>query len=79
LSPLVWPAPDGKTLDAVVGGNESSEYLRQSAEIVAIWGERGVATRYEEIEGANHFTVIDPLTDLNSAMCERLKQLVSRA
>ena len=79
LSPLSWPAPEGKSLDAVVGGAESSEYLRQSASIVAAWGEDGVATRYEEIPGANHFTAIDPLTVPNSPMCERLKQLVARA
>jgi len=75
-SPITWDAPKGKSLDAIVGGNESSEYLRQSAAIVAAWGERGATTRYEEAEGANHFTVIDPLTDPASAMCERLKQLV---
>lgn len=79
LSPLLWPAPEGKSLDAVVGGAESSEYLRQSAAIVSAWGEAGVEARYEEIESANHFTVIDPLSDANSAMCERLKQLVARA
>ena len=79
LSPLLWPAPEGKTLDAIVGGNETSEYFRQSAAIVAAWGEDGVQTRYEEAEGANHFTVIDPLSDPNSTMCERLTQLVSRA
>jgi len=78
LSPILWPAPEGKSLDAIVGSNESSEYLRQSASIVATWGEGGVETRYEEAEGANHFTVIDPLTDSASAMCARLKQLVSR-
>lgn len=78
-SPLFWPAPAGKTLDAVVGGDESGEFLRQSAAIVAAWGEAGVQTRYEEIESANHFTVIAPLTDPNSAMCERLKQLAERA
>lgn len=75
LSPLFWPAPEGKTLDAVVGGDESSEFLRQSAAIVAAWGEAGAATRYEEIGAANHFTVIAPLTDPQSAMCERLAQL----
>lgn len=75
LSPLFWPAPEGKTLDAVVGGEESSEYLRQSAAIVAAWGEDGAATRYEEIAGANHFTVIAPLADATSAMCERIAQL----
>jgi arylformamidase len=79
LSPLAWPAPEGKVLDAVIGGDESSEYLRQSAAIVAAWGENGVETRYEEIAGANHFTVIAPLADPASAMCERLKQLVANA
>ncbi len=79
LSPLFWPAPEGKTLDAVVGAEESSEFLRQSAEIVRVWGEAGVETRYEEIESANHFTVIAPLADPSSGMCERLKQLVEKA
>lgn len=79
LSPLLWPAPEGKTLDAVVGGEESSEYLRQSADIVRAWGMDGVATRYEELEGADHFTVIDALSDAASPMCERIKQLVARA
>jgi arylformamidase len=78
LSPLFWPAPEGKSLDAVVGAEESSEFLRQSADIVRVWGEGGVETRYEEIEAANHFTVIAPLADPASAMCERLKQLVDR-
>jgi len=76
LSPLFWPAPEGKTLDAVVGADESSEFLRQSAAIVRAWGEQGVNTRYEEIVGANHFTVIAPLADSRSEICERLKQLV---
>jgi len=79
LSPVRWPAPEGKSLDAVVGGAESSEFLRQSADIVRIWGEDGVATRYEEIPDANHFTVIAPLTDPASPMCERLKQLADNA
>lgn len=79
LSPLFWPAPEGKILDAVVGGGESSEYQRQSAAIVATWGEDGVETRYEEIAGANHFTVIAGLTDSASSMCARLKQLVANA
>jgi arylformamidase len=75
LSPLLWPAPEGKSFDAVVGAEESGEYLRQSAAIVSAWGQDGVETRYEEIEGANHFTVIAALADANSAMCERLAAL----
>jgi arylformamidase len=49
--------------------------LRQSAAIVAAWGEDGAETRYEELEGLNHFTVIAPLADPQSTMVERLKQL----
>ena len=77
-SPLHWGAPAGKTLDAAVGADESGEYLRQSSAIVAAWGEAGVQTRYEEIAAANHFTVIAPLTDPHSAMCERLAQLAAQ-
>jgi len=79
LSPLLWPAPEGKILDAVVGGAESGEFLRQSADMVRAWGEDGVETRYEEIEDANHFTVIAPLADPDSPMVERIARLARRA
>ncbi len=78
LSPLSWPSPEGKILDAVAGAAESSEYLRQSAAIVEAWGADGVETRYEAITGANHFTVIAPLADANSAMCARILELTTR-
>ena len=56
-----WRVPAGRTLDAVVGALESSEFLRQSRIIAEAWRQRRRRTRYEEIAGANHFTVIDPL------------------
>jgi arylformamidase len=75
VSPLFWPAPKGHVFDAVVGGLESSEFLRQSSVIAESWGKNGVATRYEAIAGTNHFTVIEPLADPGSAMVERLAEL----
>jgi arylformamidase len=75
VSPVHWKVPAGRTLDAVVGALESSEFLWQSRIIVDGWGARGVATRYEEIAGANHFTVVDPLGDADSAMTRRVVQL----
>jgi arylformamidase len=73
-SPIHWQVPVGRTLDAVVGGIESSEFLRQSRTIAEVW--KGTAqTRYEEIAGANHFTVLDPLTDANSTMTGRIVEL----
>jgi arylformamidase len=75
MSPLLWKAPAGRTLDCVVGGIESSEFLRQNRDMADGWGARGVATRYEEIPGANHFTVVDPLGDPESKMTKRVVEL----
>lgn len=74
-SPLFWTPPKGRSLDAVVGGIESAEYLRQSRTIVEQWGAAGVATRYGEVANANHFTAIAPLADPSSPMVARLKEL----
>jgi arylformamidase len=74
-SPLFWAPPAGKSLDAVVGGNESAEYLRQSRAITERWGAAGVATRYGTVADANHFTAIAPLADASSSMVLRLKEL----
>lgn len=76
LSPLHWAPPAGRRLDAVVGGDESAEYLRQSRTIAERWGRAGVETRFEAIPGANHFTVVAPLADPASAMTRRIAELV---
>jgi arylformamidase len=75
VSPLFWPAPAGRVFDAVVGGLESSEFLRQSRTVAETWGKAGMHTRYEAIAGTNHFTVIDPLADPQSAMTARVVEL----
>lgn len=79
LSPLFWSVPAGRTLDAVVGALESSEFLRQSRSIAEGWSARGVATRYGEIAGANHFTAVDPLRERDSAMTRRVVELAAMA
>jgi arylformamidase len=77
-SPLFWPAPALGSLDAVVGGNESAEYFRQSRSIVEAWGGAGIATRFGTVPGANHFTAIAPLADPQSPMVSRLRELAGR-
>ena len=78
-SPLLWPAPAGSTLDTMVGGEESGEYHRQSRSIAESWGAAGVRTRFELLAGANHFTVVAPLTDPGSDMVARLAELAGEA
>ena len=77
-SPLFWTPPAGARLDAVVGGNESAEYLRQSRTIVDVWGKAGVSTRFGTVVDANHFTAIAPLADPDSPMVSRLRELARR-
>ena len=62
-SPPLWPAPpSARTLVAAVGGNESSEFLRQSREIAQAWAGAGLKTEYRVVPGTDHFTVVDELT-----------------
>ena len=74
-SPLHWVPPKLGSLDAVVGGNESAEYFRQSQAVVEQWGRAGLATRFGRVPGANHFTAIAPLSDPDSPMVGRLTEL----
>jgi arylformamidase len=75
VSPLYWPIKPGRIFDAVAGGLESSEFKRQSRTIAETWRQSGAQTRYEEIAGTNHFTVIDALADSQSAMTARVAEL----
>lgn len=75
LSPSAWAVPPGRVFDAVVGGEESREFLRQSRSLADIWATQGATTRYVEVPGANHFTVLDPLGDPESALVRRLVDL----
>jgi arylformamidase len=77
-SPLYWQVPAGRVFDAVVGGIESSEFLRQSRTITDAWRQGMVETRYEAVPGKNHFDVLDALSDPNSAMTRRVVELARK-
>ncbi|PZW42174.1 arylformamidase [Humitalea rosea] len=57
LSPRFLPSPH-VACHAVVGGAESSEFLRQTREFAAAWH-----GSWEAIPGADHFTVTAPFSD----------------
>jgi arylformamidase len=77
LSPLFWPVPAGRTLDATVGDLESSEFKRQSRTMADAWRQAKAETRYAESPG-NHFTVIEALADPASPMVARIAELAAR-
>ncbi|UPY35450.1 alpha/beta hydrolase [Sediminicoccus sp. KRV36] len=69
LSPGLLPAP-GRPLHCVVGGAESSEFLRQSAEFAALWGGGS-----EAMPGLDHFTILSPLPDAQHPLTMRVAAL----
>jgi arylformamidase len=75
LSPIYWPPPKGKRIVAVVGADESSEYLRQTRDLAERWGAAGAITRAVTVSDANHFTVIGPLADPNTDLTRGLVAL----
>lgn len=75
VSPQFWPLPSGRVFDTVVGALESSEFRRQSRELAEAWKQNGAQTRFAEIAATNHFTVLDGLTDPQSAMTARVAEL----
>ena len=58
-----------------LGGLESRSSSARADFLPMLGGKHGVQTRYEEIAGANHFTVIDALADPQSAMVARIAAL----
>ena len=78
LSPVNWPAPEGAMLDCVVGAAETDDFVRQSRDMAGLWAARGVKTRFEPLEGLNHFTVLDPLGDADGVLVKRIARLVKQ-
>ncbi len=74
-SPRLWAPPEGVVLDAWFGARESAEYHRQSRTISAVWAGCGIRTNCVEVPGADHFTIVGPLAEADSAMTLRLKSL----
>jgi arylformamidase len=75
FSPRLWEPPTGIVFEAWVGGAESTEFLRQSATIAAVWAASGNDTASVELPGKDHFTVLDALPDPASAMTLRLREM----
>jgi len=74
LSPAFLPPATRAPLMTCVGGDESSEFLRQNA----LLGERWPNAFAGDIPmpGTNHFSVVDGLADANSALFQGARKLM---
>jgi arylformamidase len=78
-SPKFWPLPpQRRALIAAVGAAESSEFLRQSREIVESWGAAGLETEYLEAPGRNHFTILDELVRPRSPLAKHVSAMAQQ-
>ncbi len=72
LSPLFMPSP-GCRLHAYVGGEEGTEYTRQSRSIAEAWG-----GTWDSLPGLNHFSIVEQLQDPTSVIVARALELIPR-
>ena len=71
LSPRWMPRPAGP-IHCVVGGAESGEFIRQSRDMAAAW-----AGDFATVPGADHFTVLAPLSAPASELVTRAEGLAA--
>lgn len=67
LSPAFFPRPKSGRLYAVVGLDESDEFVRQNALIRDVWGPTAVPV-CETLPGADHYSVLEGLADPESRL-----------
>jgi arylformamidase len=75
LSPAFFPRPKATRLNAVVGLDESDEFLRQNRLIRDVWGPTAVPV-CETLPGANHYTIIESLVDPQGRLHELALRLL---
>jgi arylformamidase len=75
LSPAFFPRPKAGKLHAVVGAQESDEFLRHNQLIRDQWGPTAVPV-CETLAGTNHFTVLKSLADPHGRLHELALRLV---
>jgi arylformamidase len=75
-SPLFTLPSHAAPLVASVGGIESPEFRRQSAEFIQAWIAAGLAGSYNEQPGRNHYTAIEGFASKDSELCKLLKSFI---
>ncbi len=75
LSPMFHLPESAGPLVLAVGGLESAEFRRQSAEFHAAWRAAGLVGGYLEVPDTNHLTVLEQVEQRDSALHRALIQM----
>ncbi|GGB63092.1 alpha/beta hydrolase [Roseibium aquae] len=74
-SPLLGPVPRLNDLAVVVGGAELPPFLEQNQRLSSLWGAAAQTSTLHIVDGANHFTILDPFEDPGSRLTARLAEM----
>jgi len=77
-SPMAQPSGVDKPIATVVGSGELPLLRKQSADFAAHRAAYGLPVIYEEIPGANHFTMMDELASPTGRLTTLVRQLFER-
>jgi arylformamidase len=76
-SPVYLPPVAWCPLVLSVGANETSEYLEQSRELYYAWTNHGVKVEILELEGADHFSILETMIDDSSPLHKRMYKMMN--
>ena len=77
-SPMMETGGTMKPLSLVVGSAELPLLRKQTADFAAHRARYGLPVTYEEIAGANHFTIMDELSSPHGRITTLIRQLFER-
>jgi arylformamidase len=77
-SPIMQAGGSNKPISLVVGGAELPLLRQQTADYAAHRSRLGLPVTYEEITGANHFTIMDELASPTGRITTLIRQLFDR-
>jgi len=78
-SPMMMAGGPAKPLSLVVGSAELPLLRKQTADFTGHRARHGLPVTYEEIPGANHFTIMDEMIAPNGRITELIRQAFERA
>jgi arylformamidase len=77
-SPILLPTDAAKPMALTVGGAELPLLREQTADFAAYRAKSGSPVVYEEIPGANHFTIMDEMAQPSGRITTLIRQVMER-
>ncbi|MBM3571259.1 MAG: alpha/beta hydrolase [Alphaproteobacteria bacterium] len=78
-SPMFRPPRPGSHLVVAVGAEETSEWQRQAVDYAAVARANGVEVFFDQVAGANHFSITENLNDRNDRLVRATLALMALA